>query len=1001
MKYFVSPINKASHAGKSLASAAMRMSLSVLAAMAAFAGSARATTDTWTGGSSAVWNTANNWSSSAIPANGDTALFNASSATVNGNTSVTFSGATTINSITFDTSAAAYTIGASAGSTLSLQNGGTIQTTSAVASIETVNEPISLSLGAYTFSSNSSTPADVLDFGTGATITNGAATSGTLTINGSNSGPNTIAGIISNNSTTHLTAIDKEGSGTWVLTGASTFTGGVTIGGGTLSVESNNKGLGNNGNGENVNLTNSGATLDAEINNVFINTLTGVAGSIITNNGAGGVNVNLAQGGSSTFNGNFTNGTSTVGISKSGGGDITLTGASTFTGGYTASDTSVTFVGGNNSIPSNAVNATIITSLGNTGATSALGWGALDFESNSVLIYDTPGTNPGSTSQSFGWGNSGGANLEIDNDSSSPLATLSLSTLGGGSASNNNTTQNLWLGGTNTGINVISSSLVNGSGAALDKGGSITTLTKANAGTWELSGSNIYGGGTSILAGTLMLGSSTVTGNFPNGSSATGGPLGSGVGSVGSGVLTGTNFNGATVSSGAVIDLNGQTISQAIVLNGSGISGAGALINSSNTAATISGGGLTGLQLTATGSGYSSAPTITLSGGGATTQATASATMGLTAASVIVTNAGSYTVAPTVTISGGGTNASGAKATVNISGGVITGITITSAGSDYTSAPTFTLSGGTGSGGFLTGDATGFTVVGLTALTAGSGYTSAPTVTFGSGAATATAYTSGVILGANSSIGGTGNITINGPVTDGGSGYSLTKVGSNTLKLGGVSTYSGATNVNAGILLVSGSISGTSAVNVSSGAELNVTGLIPSTANLAVSGTLAGTGSIGGNVNLTSGVIAPGTPGSTLAIGGSVGLDSASEFLFTLGTTGTTYDSVTLKSGSSITLASGATLQLQESNNIASTFAAGTVLDLFNVTGGSTFDFINSPFTYNLPALAPGLQWSDANLYSEGQLDVVTAAVPEPATWATVLAGFAALLVFQRRRKIS
>ena len=65
---------------------------------------------------------------------------------------------------------------------------------------------------------------------------------------------------------------------------------------------------------------------------------------------------------------------------------------------------------------------------------------------------------------------------------------------------------------------------------------------------------------------------------------------------------------------------------------------------------------------------------------------------------IAVSNAGSgYTSAPTVTLSGGG--GTGATATATVSGGAITGFTITNPGSGYTSAPTVALAGGGGTGG--------------------------------------------------------------------------------------------------------------------------------------------------------------------------------------------------------------------------------------------------------------------------------------------------------------
>ncbi|MHB8474480.1 MAG: pilus assembly protein, partial [Gammaproteobacteria bacterium] len=66
-------------------------------------------------------------------------------------------------------------------------------------------------------------------------------------------------------------------------------------------------------------------------------------------------------------------------------------------------------------------------------------------------------------------------------------------------------------------------------------------------------------------------------------------------------------------------------------------------------------------------------------------------------ASITVTSGGSgYISAPTVSISGGG--GSGATATATVSGGVVTSISVTAGGTGYTSTPTLTFSGGGGTG---------------------------------------------------------------------------------------------------------------------------------------------------------------------------------------------------------------------------------------------------------------------------------------------------------------
>src|SRR5215467_13750517 len=76
------------------------------------------------------------------------------------------------------------------------------------------------------------------------------------------------------------------------------------------------------------------------------------------------------------------------------------------------------------------------------------------------------------------------------------------------------------------------------------------------------------------------------------------------------------------------------------------------------------------------------------------TVATATATIsGGTVTGISITNPGSgYTSPPTITFTGGGIG--GATATATISGGTVTGISITNPGSGYTSPPTITFTGG-------------------------------------------------------------------------------------------------------------------------------------------------------------------------------------------------------------------------------------------------------------------------------------------------------------------
>ncbi len=188
----------------------------------------------WTGLADTTWANPGNWTG-AVPgstsgtANIDSALFNQSAA----NSPLAIDSGRNLMNITFDTAAvSSMTIGTTTGPALLLTAGGTIQTTSTVANPQTINAPLVLE-GNYTFTSGSTTSTATLTFGGG--ITPDSANTGltTLTLNGANTGVNTIAGILADNGGAKL-AISKSDGGTWRLTGANTFTGGIAVSGGTL-----------------------------------------------------------------------------------------------------------------------------------------------------------------------------------------------------------------------------------------------------------------------------------------------------------------------------------------------------------------------------------------------------------------------------------------------------------------------------------------------------------------------------------------------------------------------------------------------------------------------------------------------------------------------------------------------------------------------------------------------------------------------------------------------
>ena len=153
------------------------------------------------------------------------------------------------------------------------------------------------------------------------------------------------------------------------------------------------------------------------------------------------------------------------------------------------------------------------------------------------------------------------------------------------------------------------------------------------------------------------------------------------------------------------------------------------------------GGTVTAITRTATGSGYTSPPTVTVSApttaGGVQATATASV-FGNTA--TVVSGGTGYTLNDVVTLVGGTPVGSGATYTVTgVSGGVVTTVSPLNFQS-YTATPAnpVSVTGGTGSGLTLT---VTYGYQGATITNAGSGYVEQPTVTFsGGGGSGAAAY---------------------------------------------------------------------------------------------------------------------------------------------------------------------------------------------------------------------------------------------------------------------
>lgn len=281
--------------------------LALAAAASSFAPSAWAASATWTDATSGgEWNTSANWTTGGPPAGGNATFNSAIGGAGLVNNAV---GGQNVTSVIFDTNASSITIGASTSAkALNASTNGALAIASTILGTgltETVNTPMDLGIGTYTFSNSATDPTDILVVNGAITAVGTTTTAETLNLTGTNTGANTINGAISDGSATSGLSIVKKNGGTWVLTGANTFTGGIILEGGTLSV-GNIGTLGSAGNLGNVSVINIGITTVAstllytgngETTNRGINLAGTTGGATIDESGASGT---------LTFNGTFT-----------------------------------------------------------------------------------------------------------------------------------------------------------------------------------------------------------------------------------------------------------------------------------------------------------------------------------------------------------------------------------------------------------------------------------------------------------------------------------------------------------------------------------------------------------------------------------------------------------------------------------------------------------------------------------------------------------------------
>jgi len=720
-----------------------------------------------------------------------------------------------------------------------------------------------------------------LNLGTGAVAMNATRTitvdSGTLTAGGAISG----SGF----------GLTKNGTGTLTLSGANTYNSTTTVNAGTLALGASNV----IANSSDV-VIGAGGVLSMGGFNDTIGKLTG-AGSVAL--GVGTLTTTWGSG-SGTFSGALSG---SGGLTVAGAADynayFTLSGANTYTGATTLTGATL-ILGANNAISSSS---NLVISGGRLSASS------FNQTFNSITMDSGVIFRDGGTLAYTNGANLTGGSITIRN-SGGTLSTGGLTTLGNVTLTYNATGANfnaMVLGG-NMAVNAGSTALfVNGPAggqgyvklgntnrifdvgaeANLNMNWVITSdtlsagaLTKNGSGTLTLNANNPYSGGTTINAGTLVLGH--VTDTLANAGAVTmnGGTLslGSNNDTIGALTLTGGSITGTTgVLTASSLTLQNGTVS-AILAGSASINKttSGTLTLSGNntyTGATTIAAGTISINAAAALASTSAinlgdATSLTYTGGTATLDRNISVTSGTGS----LRNTGNGTLTLGGTLSKNGTTLTFAQGVFNVTGSitgssansdlVVDSSTVTLNGVNTYDGPTYIINGGTlnanTAGALPTSPLSAVTVNGSSTLALGASQ---------SVASLSGTNGSSVNLNANTlTINGSATTTYSGGISGTGN---LVKNGNGTQTLAGATTFNGTTTVNSGTLqaATANALANTSQV------VLNNSGSLLVTADAA----------IGTNTSITMN-------GSTLAFGaagynGSVGaLTLSADSILDLGT---------------------------------------------------------------------------------------------------------------------
>ncbi len=545
-------------------------------------------------------------------------------------------------------------------------------------------------------------------------------------------------------------------------------------------------------------------------------------------------------------------------------------------------------------------------------------------------------------------GTTGGATINANQTVAAPVilaATTPTTTVVSASGAGSKT---LTLGGTSTQINTIN-------GAIVDNltGTNLTSVTKADAGTWQLAGVNTYTGTTTITAGLLKIKANAAASTIVADASA----------------IT-FNSNATTLTAGGTLEFTGISGSATTETLGALTATAGA-----GTIILTSGGGGSAANLTFTSLGATTAASsvnfVTTGGGGGlitlTGQATTTATtlpgtanflghLYVNGADFAAINASAQVFAPTYGstagfVNGGAALTAGSHNLVNAAISSQVAVAVTSLKMttfNLTMAGNLTLNTGallqTGGSATIDGTASGKTIL---------------------GGATATNIAIRV-NGASDTLTLTSNVTISSTQTGG-----LTKNGAGTLIIQGTNAQTGATTINEGTIQLSGAsarLSGANAATVlRQGATLDLNGQSTGTSigsfdgagtvtnsNAAAATLILGNATTGAGI--FSGIIQDGAGVTNVTLTGTTGTPTWSGLntytgVTTIGTTLATTKLVNVTTlanyGSASSIGKGIQSVVSDANNAASLVFGGSGGTEGIAYTGTTSVIIDRLFTLN------------------------------------------------------